>query len=35
VGIMLTFIDTIGEGTFTMFLLVIAILLIILSNHEH
>jgi len=32
---MLTFIDTIGEGTFTMFLLVIAILLIILSNHEH
>jgi hypothetical protein len=32
---MLTFIDTIGEGTFTMFLLVIAILLIILSNHEN
>jgi len=34
VGIMLTFIDTIGEGTFTMFLLIIVILLIILSNHE-
>jgi hypothetical protein len=32
---MLTFIDTIGEGTFTMFLLIIAILLIILSNHEN
>jgi hypothetical protein len=32
---MLTFIDTIGEGTFTMFLLVIAIILIILSNHEN
>jgi len=31
---MLTFIDTIGEGTFTMFLLIIVILLIILSNHE-
>jgi hypothetical protein len=35
VGIMLTFIDTMGEGTFTMFLLVIVILLFILSNHEH
>ena len=34
-GIMLTFIDTMGEGTFTMFLLVIVILLLILSNHEH
>ena len=34
-GIMLTFIDTMGEGTFTMFLLVIVILLIILSNHEN
>jgi len=32
---MLNFIDTMGEGTFTMFLLVIAILLIILSNHEN
>ena len=34
-GIMLNFIDNLGEGTFTMFLLVIVILLFILSNHEH
>ena len=34
-GIMLTFIDTIGEGTFTMFLLITVLLLIILSNHEN
>jgi hypothetical protein len=32
---MLNFIDNLGEGTFTMFLLVIVILLFILSNHEH
>jgi hypothetical protein len=32
---MLTFIDTIGEGTFTMFLLITVLLLIILSNHEN
>jgi len=32
---MLTFIDTMGEGTFAMFLLVIVLLLFILSNHEN
>jgi len=35
VGIMLTLIDAMGEGTFTMLLLVIVTLIFILSNHEH
>lgn len=34
-GIMLNFIDNLGEHEFTMFLLVIVLLLFVLSSNEH